>query len=208
MSAAAALGACLISAACLAVAARQPLEPLRAATRWSLEWRGARFITSGDARLQSSFNDCGPTALADLLELAGLPVPSEDSLIRLTSTDGRGTTLQNLEAAAVASGLRVMSVAWDPSELWMLPVPSLVWVERRHFVVVARRDKGDTLEIHDPAAGRYRIAGERFVRSWTGDALIPLDSNSLSASGRRVREATPSPAGHAGTSIQNDGGFK
>lgn len=207
-AAAGGLAACLASAGCLAIATRRPLEPLRAVTRWSLELRGARFIASPGARLQSAFNDCGPTALADLLELRGLHVPPEDSLIRLTATDVRGTTLRNLEAAAVASGLPAMSVQWDVTDLWMLPVPSLVWVDRRHFAVVAGRGAGDTLEIHDPAVGRYRIATEKFARSWTGDALILLDSSSLSPNGRHVRAAIPSSAGHAGTSIQNDGGFE
>lgn len=187
---------------------RRPLEPLRAVTRWSLELRGARFVPSAGARLQSTLYDCGPTALADLLELSGLPVPAKDSLIRLTATDARGTTLRNLEVAAVASGLPVISVQWDAAELWMLPLPSLVWVDHRHFAVVARREAGDTLDIHDPAVGHYRIAGEKFARSWTGDALILLENGSLSQSGQRVRYATPSPAGHAGTSLRNHGGFE
>ena len=192
----------------LTLVSRRPLVPLRAATRWSLELRGARFISASTARLQSSLNDCGPTALADLLELAGFPVPSADSLIHLTATDAEGTTLHNLESAANAAGLRVMSVQWDPTELWMLPVPSLVWVDRRHFVVVARRERGDTVEIHDPAAGRYRIAGEKFARSWTGDALIAVDDLSASRREQSTLDVTPPPAGHAGIQNQRDGGFK
>ena len=163
-------------AVCLATVSRNPLEPLRAVTRWSLEWRGARFIAQDGARLQSSLNDCGPTALADFLELVGLAVPSADSLKRLAATDQHGTTLRNLEIAAVASGLRVFAVRWDPAELSLLPLPSLVWVDRRHFVVVARRVSTDSLEIHDPASGRYRMTLDRFAHSWSGDALIPLDS--------------------------------
>ncbi|MFI5233504.1 MAG: cysteine peptidase family C39 domain-containing protein [Gemmatimonadales bacterium] len=193
---------------CLALVSRAPLTPLRAVTRWSLEWRGARFIAQDGARLQSSLNDCGPAALADFLELTGRAVPSADSMKRLTATDQHGTTLANLEAAAVASGLRVFSVRWDPGELALLPLPSLVWVERRHFVVVARRSGADSVEIHDPAAGRYRMTVDRFARSWSGEALIPLDSISPPPpAGRSVRRAAPSPAGDAGTPIQNDGGL-
>lgn len=207
-TAAAILVAAAASLSCTAIASRQPLLPLRAAARWSLEWKGARFVASGRPRLQSSLYDCGPTALAEFLELSGLPVPSKDSLMRLTKTDTRGTTLRNLETAALASGLRVMAVQWSPAELGLLPVPALVWVDHAHFVVVARRSGHDTVEIHDPAVGHYRIAGARFARSWSGDALIPLDSVSPSPSGLRVRKAIPSPAGHAGTSIQNDGDSK
>ena len=176
MLAAAVLAVSAAGVACVGIASRNPLGPLRTVTRWTLEWRGARFVAQGSARLQSSLNDCGPTALADFLELTGLAVPTQDSLRRLTATDAHGSTLDNLEAAATASGLRVFSVRWDPTEIAELPLPSLVWVDRRHFVVVARRSSFDSVEVHDPAAGRYRMATDRFARVWSGEALVPLDS--------------------------------
>jgi predicted double-glycine peptidase len=173
---AAVLAATALAVIVLASASRDPLQSLRAVTRWSLELRGARFITSGRARLQSSLDDCGPTALADFLELSGLPVPSRDSLRRLAATKPSGTTLGDLGTAAGAAGLRVFPVRWDPAELALLPLPSLVWVERRHFVVVARRSRADSVEVLDPAAGRYRMATDRFAQLWSGEALVPLDS--------------------------------
>ena len=160
----------------LASAIRNPLQPLRAFTRWSLQSRGARFIAQGGARLQSSLDDCGPTALADFLELTGLPVPPPDNLRRLAFTTPNGTTLGDLGTAAGNAGLRVFPVRWDPAELSELPLPSLVWVERGHFVVVARRTRPDSVEVHDPAAGLYRMTSERFARLWSGEALVPLDS--------------------------------
>jgi hypothetical protein len=182
--AAAALLTLASAALCVVSASRNPLQPLRTITRWSLRWRGARFIAQGRARLQTSLDDCGPTALADFLELSGLPVPAPDSLRRLTGTTPRGTTLANLGTAALTAGLRVFPVRWDPMELAQLPLPSLVWVERSHFVVVAARSLPDSVEVHDPAAGRYRMAGDRFARLWSGEALVPLDS----ISPRRVPE--------------------
>lgn len=168
---AAAAGALFVVSAC-----REPLLPLRLLARWSLERRGARFLELGPARLQSSLDDCGPTALADLLGILGLPVPADDSLRRLASTTVAGTSLPNLEAAAADAGLRLFPVRWDPADLPQLPLPSLVWVERNHFVVVARRGEVDSLEIHDPAAGRYRMTGARFARLWSGVALVLRDS--------------------------------
>ena len=165
-----------LAAVGLASASRDPLQPLRAFTRMSLEWRGARFIAQGRARLQSSLDDCGPTALADFLELSALAVPSRDSLRRLAATKPNGTTLGSLGTAAGNAGPRVFPVRWDPAELSRLPLPSLVWVERSHFVVIARRSRSDSVEVHDPAAGRYRMASERFARLWSGEALVPLDS--------------------------------
>jgi ABC-type bacteriocin/lantibiotic exporter with double-glycine peptidase domain len=163
-------------ASCVAITSRNPLQPLRAVNRWSLHWRGARFVAQGHARLQSSLNDCGPTALADLLELTGVRVPPRDTLRALSALQSRGTTLGDLGIAAAYAGLRVFPVQWDPHEIAQLPLPSLVWVDRGHFVVVAHRIESDSVEVYDPAAGRYRIASDRFVGLWSGEALIPLDS--------------------------------
>ena len=170
------LASAVLSTVGVARLSRSPLQPLRVFTRWSLEHRGARFISQRGARFQSSLNDCGPTALADFLELSGLHVPPADSLRRLAGISANGTTLGALEAVAISNGLRVFSVRWDPAELARLPLPSLVWVERRHFVVIANRSTADSLEVHDPAAGRYWIASARFAPLWSGEALVPLDS--------------------------------
>jgi predicted double-glycine peptidase len=165
-----------LTASCVASVSLHPLRPLRAVERASLQMRGARFESQGRARLQSSLNDCGPTALADFLELSGVQVPSAATLRRLTDIQPRGTTLGNLATAAERAGLRVFPVRWDPVDIANLPTPSLVWVEKSHFVVVARRARDDSVEINDPAAGRYMIAADRFARLWSGEALIPLDS--------------------------------
>lgn len=170
-----ALVASTVAAACLAVASQNPMGPLRAIARWTLERKGARFLAAAHVRLQSSLDDCGPTALAELLDLSGLPVPSAASLRRLSETTAGGTTLANLGIAAGKAGLPVFAVHWDPVDLDQLPLPSLAWVERRHFVVLARRGNGDSLDIHDPAAGHYRMSVNQFARLWSGAALVPFD---------------------------------
>jgi hypothetical protein len=170
------LAGAALTASCVASASLHPLLPLRAFERVSLQLRGARFELQGGARLQSSLNDCGPTALADFLELSGVRVPPAESLRRLADIQPRGTTLGNLAAAADSAGLRVFPVRWDPADIAKLPVPALVWVEKSHFVVVAKHGRDDAIEINDPAAGRYVIAADRFARLWSGEALVPLDS--------------------------------
>jgi ABC-type bacteriocin/lantibiotic exporter with double-glycine peptidase domain len=192
----------------VAAASRDPLRPLRTVTRWSLRWRGARFVAQENARLQSSLNDCGPTALADLLELSGVRVPPRDSLRRLAALRSTGTTLGDLGAAAAHAGLRVFAVRWDPHEISQLPLPSLAWVERSHFVVIARRAGADSIEVYDPAAGHYRIASDHFAALWSGEALIPLDSSSSHRDPGRRPGAIPSPAGYAGSSLSFHGGMK
>ena len=165
----------VIAAACLGTVSRNPLGPLRLFSRWSLERRGARFLDSGSERLQPSLDDCGPTALADLLDLSGRAVPPDDSLRKLAATTSSGTTIHNLATAAAIAGLRLFEVRWDPGDLAQLPLPSIVWVEHNHFVVVARRERADSVDVFDPASGHYRMAGARFGRLWSGTALIQLD---------------------------------
>lgn len=170
------LAAAVMAGGCIALASHNPMAPLQAYARLSLQWKGARFISRDRARLQQTLNDCGPTALADLLDLAGLSVPPAENLRRLAGTRAGGTTLADLSVASAVLGLPVFSVQWDPIDLDLLPLPSLVWVERRHFVVLARRARGDSLEVHDPAAGHYVMSVERFTRLWSGAALVPLES--------------------------------
>ena len=188
--AAAVLATLGVSSLGFALAGTTPLRPLRVVSRWSLERAGARFVDDQRVRLQSSLNDCGPTALADLLDLAGQRVPAADSLRQLSRLTARGTTLANLEQAAKVSGLETTAVHWSPDELETLPLPALVWVDQRHFVVVSQRVSQDSVEIHDPAAGLYRIARDRFAHTWTGEALIisdSLDSHRTSQSRLNVR---------------------
>lgn len=170
------LASVAITALGVGFAAREPLRPLRMFARWSLESKGARFVANARARAQTSINDCGPTALADLLDLTGRAVPSADSLDRLASLKPNGTTLARIAAAAGVVGLPLFTVRWNPAELALLPLPSLVWVNRNHFVVVSRRSAPDSVEVHDPATGLYRIQSDRFARLWSGEALILLDS--------------------------------
>jgi predicted double-glycine peptidase len=183
-----------------------PVKPLRTITRWSLQWRGARF-TNGVARQQTSLSDCGAVALADLLALTGRNVPAPEFVRRASSTTSAGTTLGNLEMASAEFGLRLFAVKWDPHELALLPLPALVWVEKRHFVVVARRTFPDSVEVLDPAAGAYRMASGRFARLWSGEALIRLDSFSPPPPETPgAPAADPQPVGHTGTHDQSDGG--
>jgi predicted double-glycine peptidase len=170
------LGLFAVASFAVAMISRDPLQPLRTVARWSLARRGARFVAGSEARRQSSLNDCGPTALAELIDLSGLAVPSADSLRRLASIKPDGVTLGDLRAAAEVVGLALFRVRWDPAELPLLPLPSLVWVDRNHFVVVSRRTSADSVEVRDPAAGLYRMASERFAHRWSGEALILVDS--------------------------------
>jgi ABC-type bacteriocin/lantibiotic exporter with double-glycine peptidase domain len=164
---------------------------LRVASRWSLQRGGARFVAAGDVRLQQSLNDCGPTALADLLAITGHRVPSTDSMRKLTRLTSRGTTLADLEQAGRMSGLAVTSIRWNRASLATLPLPALVWVDRHHFVVVAHGPSLDTVEIRDPAAGRYRIARDRFAQRWSGDALVITDSLASHRTSHRGLDARP-----------------
>ena len=111
-----------------------------------------------------------------LFRSTGRAVPSTERLGQLTLLTPHGTTLGNIASAASAIGLPLFSVRWDPVELALLPLPSLVWVQRNHFVVIARRTFPDSVEVHDPAAGLYRIASDRFAKLWSGEALVLLDS--------------------------------
>jgi ATP-binding cassette subfamily B protein len=153
-------------------------------------------VAGADVRLQTSLYDCGPSALGELLALSGRRVPSAETLRQLAATTPQGTTLSGLAAAATASGLRVTQVEWSPADLGLLPLPSIIWVERSHFVVLARSHSPDSMEVHDPAAGLYRMAIENVRHIWSGRGLVLRDSLRLPTAGViSTQSRTPSSRG-------------
>jgi ABC-type bacteriocin/lantibiotic exporter with double-glycine peptidase domain len=134
--------------------------------------RGGVFISFPGVVLQSGFADCGPAALATLINTLGGNPPGPDSIGSLAGTSAGGTTFGGLVRAAralgVASDLRRMS----PADMDHLSSPVIAWVDRGHFATVVP-DSGRYVVILDPEVGPYRIPVARLRRFWSGEALVP-----------------------------------
>lgn len=170
----------LLTAALLAAAgvgARMELLRLWAGARVAAE--GGRLLDRAGVVLQERFHDCGPAALATLLQLAGLPPAPLDSIARLAGTTRSGTTARGLATASLELGLQIYF-----TRLPGMPGPDfgpfIAWVRASHFVVARALPDGRVL-IHDPQVGRYLIDRDGFERIWTGESLVTAPRGPRSA---------------------------
>jgi ATP-binding cassette subfamily B protein len=118
--------------------------------------------------VQSSVMDCGPAALKCLLEGFGIPV-GYGRLREACQTDVDGTSIDALEAVAVALGLDAEQVMLPPDHLFIPQAkawPALIVVQHpdgnTHFVIVWRRH-GRWLQVMDPGAGRRWVTRQQFL---------------------------------------------
>jgi predicted double-glycine peptidase len=178
------IGAGLVLAAALTVDA---MSLVRFAARRQAVRAGAELLGREGLTLQSGLHDCGPAALANLVGMLGREAPTLDSLGRLAGTRPSGTRLSGLVRAAAAMGVPLSTWTGSSGPEAALPVPSIAWVWRSHFVTVVSRDGAGRLEILDPLVGRYRMSAADFHRIWSGEVLLvvqeaaPLVATSVAA---------------------------
>jgi ABC-type bacteriocin/lantibiotic exporter with double-glycine peptidase domain len=125
------------------------------------------------APLQKKLYDCGPAVLAEALRRRGIAVRSED-IEALAGTTPRGTTMLGLQEAAAALGVRTEGVRLTFQDLRRTPLPAIVFVRDRHFVLVTSTSE-DAVTVLDPAAGQIVVGRSQFLREWRGEALVFAD---------------------------------
>ena len=137
-------------------------------------WVNGTWANTHSLVRQSTVSDCGPAALATLLNYY-LDVPAnEDELARLSGVNSTGTTLIGLEAAAKAKGCGADSFRMNLStlrrQLASYPAPLLVRLlnPEPHFVLVLAIEN-NTVFVADPATGNSLLPEKRFLARW----LIP-----------------------------------
>ena len=113
--------------------------------------------------VQTSAMDCGPAALKALLEGYGVRV-SYGRLREACQTDVDGTSIDQLEDAAIALGLDACQVMVPLDHVFAPEIenlPAIVVVTHpnglQHFVVFWRRH-GSWVQVMDPAVGRRWIS--------------------------------------------------
>jgi ABC-type bacteriocin/lantibiotic exporter with double-glycine peptidase domain len=171
-----AAGLLLITAVAMTSAAtrvaQDPFALLRFTRVAMIRMAGGEFLGGDGVVLQRTVYDCGPAALANLLQLLGITPPPLDSLSTLAGTTSRGTSFAALRQAASLLGVSLEANRFVPSTVPQSRLPLIAWFGRRHFVVVARRSPDGMLTVLDPQMGRYRAPERWFGKQWSGEALV------------------------------------
>ena len=134
-------------------------------------------------RAQVELADCGPAALAMVLELHGRPVPF-DEVKNVCGTGRDGTDAATLVAAAKYFGLDAKGVRTEVEDLEDLPQGTMLFWDLSHFVVLDGVRRGG-IDVVDPAIGKRRIAWDEVRRSYAGVALITQPGPDFQPGGKR-----------------------
>jgi len=173
------------------VAAAHGPDAWRAAQSWGARsrWLDA---AAGCGR-QRRDDACGPACLEILLRHHGRRV-RQSLLWNICRLPHGGTSMQRLAVTAGRFGLPCRIGAGV--ELGDLPLPAVVHLRRRHFVVLLGVDARNALVI-DPACGRIRIPAAALRRQASGIVLV-CGAPRANAADAQARAAGTPPAGVGG----------
>ncbi len=127
--------------------------------------------------------DCGPACLSMIFSYHGLRVPLHE--IRERCGVGRdGLTGAGLKAAAQEYGFDISGWRVAADELETYPVPSMIFVDHRHYVVLEGMRRRWAY-VNDPAVGRIRLSRAEFRKRFSGIVLVPRPGEGFTPGGAR-----------------------
>ncbi len=125
--------------------------------------------------MQSTNYNCGPAALATVLNNMGISA-TEQELATLAGTDESGTTTYGLAQAAKAKGLNAVGMRLSIGELKKNNIVYVTIDGGPHYSVVKEVTEGSVL-LADPSLGNIEMSKEKFSEVYSGNALVISDSN-------------------------------
>lgn len=126
--------------------------------------------------MQSTSYNCGPAALATVLNNLGINV-TEQELAILAGTDESGTTMYGLVQATRAKGINATGRRLTVNELEKNSIPVLVINGVVHYSVVNEITRY-SVKLADPSLGNVMMPKIEFKKIYTGNALIITNLNS------------------------------
>lgn len=179
----------VLTVAATALLAVDPARLGRWAARIQVAVDGGSYQGREGVVLQRTLSDCGPAALANMIQVLGLGTPATDSLGVLAGTGPAGTRASGLVRAAEVFGLSLTLNRLRHGGIAEIPKPFIAWVHRSHFVTVTEWTPDGGVTVLDPQVGRYTIGEADFNQIWSGEAVVLRESPDRSR--RRASRTNP-----------------
>lgn len=128
-----------------------------------------------DIVMQSTSYNCGPAALATVLNNLGINA-TEKELANLAGTDESGTTMHGLMQAAQSKGLKATGMKVSMNELKKNDMVFLTVRGNTHYSVV-KEVTNKSIKLADPSLGNIEMSKEEFAKVYSGNALVINDLN-------------------------------
>lgn len=121
------------------------------------------------AIFQSESSECGLAAIAMVASAYGLKTDISTLRARYP-VSMKGLNLQGVVSIATSLGLDSRGIRCEVEDLKELKLPAVLHWNMKHFVVLAKCQRGKYV-IHDPAYGRLVVSADELSKSFTGIAL-------------------------------------
>ncbi len=124
--------------------------------------------------MQSTSYNCGPAALATVLNNLGINT-TEQELASLARTDKYGTTMYGLMQAAQVKGLKTVGMKLSLDKLKKNDIVFLNISGNTHYSVI-REVANESVKLADPSLGNIEIPKYEFKKVYSGNALVISDA--------------------------------
>jgi ABC-type bacteriocin/lantibiotic exporter with double-glycine peptidase domain len=139
--------------------------------RFSGPTGGVEYLGRGDVFLQRAATDCGGAALKMIFDRMGI-VMEYPLLLRRLQPGPQGAPMSSIKELAEFAGLLCEGWRLEPGDLPRIPLPAILLLRSRHFVVAAAVHSPDLVLILDPLRGRLRVPVRRLRADWQGESLL------------------------------------
>lgn len=140
-------------------------------------WRS--FPAAGDSQylgrdgvfFQHATTDCGGAAIKMIFDR--FDIAMEYGLILQRLRPGtKGTTMSSMRELARSAGLLCEGWQLAPCDLFAIPLPAILLLRSRHYVIAETCSDPDRILILDPVRGRFRVSVRRLQAVWNGGSLL------------------------------------
>jgi ABC-type bacteriocin/lantibiotic exporter with double-glycine peptidase domain len=131
----------------------------------------SQYLNSEGVFFQQSHSDCGGAALKMIFDRFAIPMEYSGLLQRLRPGP-EGATMLRIKQVAESEGLHCAGWRLSMRDLPAIPLPAVLLLRRRHFVVLEAVNAKAGILILDPVRGRLRLSGRKLQSIWRGETLL------------------------------------